>query len=141
MRWSSMFAAVLLAAGCVLILQPSAHSANTDDASGWTTEVAAAEPLAASAFEALRSKLGPDDPIAVLEAVGYALDQVGDGATYVWHRMDGPLQGAVKPTASFRDESGAVCRRLGVTLTLGEVSRWANVVACRDAGGQWAIGG
>lgn len=137
----SIFAAVLLAAGCVLAIQPNAYSANAGDGATWTTEVAAADPPTASAFEALRSKLGPDDPVAVLEAVGYALDQVGDGATYVWHRMDGPLQGAVKPTASFRDETGAVCRRLGVTLTLGDVSRWANVVACRDAGGQWVIGG
>ena len=141
MRWPSMFAAVLLASGCVLFLQPNAYSASTSDSASWTTEVAAADPPTGSVFDVLASKLGPDDPVAVLEAVGYALDQVGDGATYVWHRMDGPLQGAVKPTESFRDESGEVCRRLGITLTLGDVSRWANVVACRDAGGQWVIGG
>ena len=121
--------------------QPAANSADVD---GWATQVVVDRPAGDSssgALAALRAKLGPDDPIAVLEAVGYTLDQLADGATYVWHRTDGALQGAIRPIASFRNDAGAVCRRLSVTLTLGDTSRWTDTVACREPAGRWVLGG
>ena len=146
MRWSSWFAAGLLAAGIVLALQPAAHSAGAFDGTrGWRAEVVLddGEPTEVSpqSFEALRAKLEPDDPVAVLEAIGYALAEVGDGAIYVWHRTDGPLMGNVRMTSSFRGEDGAICRRLTLTLVLGNITRPAEATACRDADGHWQLGG
>ena len=148
MRWSSLFAASLLAAGLVLSRQPLANSANqgpAPDVATWAAETATDGPPPAAksspSFDALRATLTPQDPVAVLEAVGYALGEVADGATYIWHRKDGQLQGAVRPITSFRDASGAICRRLGLTLTLGDASRWADIVACRDGDGHWVVGG
>ena len=150
MRWSSLFAAGLLAVGIVLSLQPAANSADEPaqaggPAQGWTAEVALddGEPTEVSpqSFEALRAKLEPDDPVAVLEAIGYALAEVGDGATYIWHRTDGPLMGNVRMTGSFRGAGGAVCRRFTLTLVLGDMARPADAIACRDADGQWQLGG
>lgn len=138
MRWSSLFAAVLLAAVCVLFVQPSAYSA---DSRSWQAEVSTQLRPAPPGLAALRARLTPDDPVAVLQAVGYALDEVADGSTYIWHRTDGALKGAVHPKLSFHDATGAICRRLNVTLTLGEVTRWADVIACRDGDGRWVLGG
>ena len=74
-------------------------------------------------------------------AMNYTLNEVEDGSTYLWRRTEGPLRGAIRPTASFRDNAGSICRRLSVTLTVGPVSRWTDAVACRQASGQWVIGG
>ena len=139
MRWYSWIAAGLLAAGLVLGIQPAANSAS------WHAEVAMddGEPIEVppNSFDALRAKLAPDDPVAVLQAVGFALNEVGDGATYVWHRMDGPLMGNVRLAGTFHDSSGAVCRRMTLTIILGDVARPVDLTACRDAGGQWELGG
>ena len=145
MRLSSWFAAIILAGGIAFGLQPVANSATAQGdltQSDWQGEVASqdAGPTTPS-LDALKAKLGPDDPIAALEAVAYALDEVADGATYVWQRADGPLQGTVKPVDSFLDDNGALCRRLSVTLMLGEASRWTEAVACRDEAGHWTING
>lgn len=127
---------MVLATAATLFWQPAANSAETG---GWQTDVVT--DAAPNASGPLSAKLTPDDPVAVLEAMRYALDEVADGATYVWHRVGAPLEGAVRPVASFRDDSGAVCRRLSVTLTLAGASRWTDAVACRDEGGRWVIGG
>ena len=139
MRLSSWLAALLLAAAIMLFWQPAANSADA-----WQADVAAGDPAAdptPDSSETLQAGVTPDDPVAVLEAVDYALKEVGDGATYVWHRTDGPLQGAIRPYASFLDDSGAVCRRLSVTLTFGATTRWTDATACREPAGRWVIGG
>ena len=147
MRWSSWFAACLIAATVTLFWQPVANSADAGQESGsWQADVApdgttaSADPAPDNA-ETRHANAAPDDPVAVLEAVDYALKEVADGATYVWHRTDGPLQGAVRPYASYRDDTGAVCRRLSVTLTLGATTRWTDATACREPAGRWVIGG
>ncbi len=136
MRLTSWIAALALAAAVTLFWQPAANSAETD---GWQTDVVT--DTGDDTSEPLSAKLTSDDPVAVLEAMRYTLDEVADGATYVWHRVGAPLQGAVRPVASFRDDSGAVCRRLSVTLSFAGASRWTDAVACRDEGGRWVIGG
>ena len=139
MRWSSVMAALLLAAGCVLLLQPNAYSADSD---AWRTGVVAEQPPSPpSSFEAFRATLTPDDPVAVLEAISVVLDEVSDGATYRWHRTDGSLRGTVRPTSSFRTADGEICRRLDLTLTLTGISRSASVTACRNFGGRWSLNG
>jgi surface antigen len=136
MRISSCLAALGLAAAVTVVWQPTANSAETDS---WQAEVAAAPDPGGTG--PLSAKLTDDDPVALLEAVRYALDEVADGATYVWHRVDAPLKGAVRPVASYRDDSGAVCRKLSVTLTFEATSRWIGAVACRELSGRWVIGG
>ena len=125
-----------LAAAVTLLWQPAANSA---EAESWQADVTANS--APDASEPMSAKLTPDDPVALLEAMRYALDEVADGATYVWRRVDAPLQGAVRPAASFRNADGAVCRRLSVTLTFQGASRWTDAVACRDGDGRWIVGG
>ena len=85
--------------------------------------------------------LDAGDEIAALSSVQHALASVADGATYVWHRRNGRLSGLVKPTTSFRNSQGAVCRHVIVLLTTGPVTRKTEGVACREANGTWALEG
>jgi len=139
MRWTSYAAAGALAAGIVLFHQ---LPANADK--GWQAQVAMddgePEEVSPQSPEALRAKLEPDDPVAVLEAIGYALAEVGDGSTYVWRRTDGPLTGNVRMVSTFRGEGGAVCRKFTATIILGDEVRPTDSTACRDDGGHWVIG-
>jgi hypothetical protein len=88
-------------------------------------------------FEALQASVGADDSVAALEAVQRALDEVGDGAAYVWHRQTGPLWGVVRPLATQRNAAGWPCRRLSVALSLGEHTRSTEVTACRAPDKRW----
>lgn len=94
-------------------------------------------------FAGLQSnrQLDLNDEIATLETLQLALSEVGDGSTYVWHRYHGQLSGVIKPTASFKDESGQVCRHLIVVLTSGSRSERSEGIACRLPSGQWQLQG
>lgn len=85
--------------------------------------------------------LDDTDRIAALESIQFALTEVGDGASYIWHRNNGRLSGLVKPTSSFRAGSGEVCRHVMVMLTSGTRSRQTEGVACRLPSGQWRLEG
>lgn len=89
----------------------------------------------------LKSTLDDTDAVAALEAVQLALTEVGDGATYVWHRKHGRLSGAIQPTSSFKDGSGHVCRHIVMALTSGSYSRKAEGIACRQRDGVWVLEG
>lgn len=89
----------------------------------------------------LKPNLDENDEIAALESVQVALDQVGDGSTYVWQRQSGRLSGVVQPTASFKDSGGKVCRHVVVMLVSGATSRKAEGIACRLGNGQWQLEG
>lgn len=89
----------------------------------------------------LKSTLDDTDAIAALEAVQLALTEVGDGATYVWHRKHGRLSGAIQPTSSFKDGTGHVCRHIVMALTSGSYSRKAEGIACRQRDGVWVLEG
>ncbi len=89
----------------------------------------------------LKALLDDTDAIAALEAVQLALTEVGDGATYIWHRKHGRLSGAIQPTTSFKDASGHVCRHIVVALTSGSYSRKAEGIACRHRDGVWNLAG
>jgi hypothetical protein len=85
--------------------------------------------------------LDASDEIATLEAIRVALSEVGDGATFVWHRNNGRLSGIVQPTTSFKDASGRVCRHIVLVLTAGLRTARAEGVACRSDDGRWQLEG
>lgn len=85
--------------------------------------------------------LDETDEIAALESVQFALSEVGDGASYIWHRNNGRLSGMVQPMTSFKDGQGQICRHVVVVLTAGANSKKAEGVACRMLSGQWKLEG
>ena len=88
-----------------------------------------------------KTVLDETDEIAALESVQFALTEVGDGASYIWHRNNGRLSGMVQPVTSFKDGQGQVCRHVVVVLTTGVVSKKTEGVACRLSSGQWKLEG
>lgn len=85
--------------------------------------------------------LDETDQFAALESIQFALTEVGDGASYIWHRNNGRLSGMVQPTGSFKASSGEVCRHVLVMLTSGTRSKKTEGVACRLPSGQWRLEG
>ncbi|MEZ5924430.1 MAG: hypothetical protein R3D57_08590 [Hyphomicrobiaceae bacterium] len=112
--------------------------------SNWSATLATANPYESSddvlAEDALPIKLTLDDRMAALQAIQFTLDEVGDGATYLWHRKAGELHGFVKPYASYRDDDGRICRRLKLALTVGTFSREVEGAACRSDDKRWLLG-
>ncbi len=94
-----------------------------------------------SALPARRTALDETDQFAALESVQFALSEVGDGASYVWHRHNGRLSGVVQPQSSFKTSTGEICRVVMVTLAAGTRSKTAEGVACRLPSGQWRLEG
>lgn len=85
------------------------------------------------------AELQPTDELGALEAVSVALDETGDGASYVWHGPHGRLSAVVQPTASFRDHGGRICRHLHILLNSGDTTRKAEGIACRNGLGVWTL--
>lgn len=83
----------------------------------------------------------PGDDIAVLEAIEIALTEASDGSTYVWRRDHGRLAGAFRPTSTFRDADGRMCRHLELRLRLGSYQRTIEGIACRARNGVWQLEG
>ena len=88
-----------------------------------------------------KPRLGHVDQIATLTALQTALTEVGDGASYVWHREHGKLSGVNQPVASVLDDGGRVCRTLRVTLSAGIMVRTLIGKACRNSDGRWSLEG
>jgi hypothetical protein len=148
-RYSFATNAVAVAAMCICIVlfaapvhapaqelklaSPSAcHCALPDAAPGDPTRPTRARPWVA---------LDENDEIATLEAIRVALTQVADGSAYVWYRENSELHGVVRPTASFKDAAGHVCRHIILALTAGERIGRIEGVACRQDDGRWALEG
>ncbi|MFN0217403.1 MAG: hypothetical protein ACKVP4_01170 [Hyphomicrobium sp.] len=83
--------------------------------------------------------LDENDEVASLESLQFALTEVGDGATYVWKRSHGRLSGLVKPTRSYKDSSGAVCRKAVVMLNGVDGAATTELSACRLPNGIWQV--
>lgn len=88
-----------------------------------------------------RLALDEIDRIAALESIQFALSEVGDGASYVWHRTHGRLSGVVQPVSSFKGLDGMICRHVKVALSSGPKSSQTEGVACRLPNGQWRLEG
>lgn len=90
----------------------------------------------------LKHQLTRADHVAALEAMLYALNELGDGATFVWNRKAGVIGGMVRPTSSFIDAKGTVCRHVVYKLTVANYSRQIEGDACRAVDtGSWQISG
>ena len=85
--------------------------------------------------------LDSSDEIAALSSVQHALSATADGATYVWHRNNGRISGLVRPTSSFKNVEGGICRHVIVMLTTGAKTRKTEGVACRRENGVWNLEG
>lgn len=92
-------------------------------------------------FADLTLPLDESDEIAALESVQFALSEVADGSSYVWHRNNGRLSGIVKPLASFKDVGGSVCRHVVVVLNSTDTTKKTEAVACRLSTGVWQLDG
>lgn len=92
-------------------------------------------------FAGLKAPLDETDEIAALESVQFALSEVADGSSYVWHRSNGRLSGIVKPTSSFKDQSGSICRNILVVLNSADLTKKTEVIACRLTTGVWQLDG
>lgn len=100
-----------------------------------------AQKTAKPKFAGLTGPLDESDEIAALESVQYALTEVADGSSFVWHRSNGRLSGVVKPLASFKDPKGSVCRHVLVVLNSTDLTKKTEAVACRLATGVWQLEG
>lgn len=87
----------------------------------------------------IKAALDRDDEYAALESVQWALTEVADGSSYVWHRAHGRLSGVVKPISSFKDMHGGVCRHAVVVLHGNDRTRRTEIVACRLPTGIWQL--
>jgi len=85
--------------------------------------------------------LNARDQRAALEAIHFALREVADGSVFVWRRQTGTLKGQVKPTTSFRDAQGAVCRHIIFSISHAEITREIESIACRQNDGSWTLSG
>jgi 17 kDa outer membrane surface antigen len=92
-------------------------------------------------FADLQTSLDETDEIAALEAVRIALSEVGDGSTFVWRRENGRLSGVIKPTSSFKNVDGKICRHLIIVLAAGARTSKIEGVACRLGNGRWELDG
>lgn len=92
-------------------------------------------------YAAARPALDALDERAALQAVHVGLSELGDGATFFWHRAHGLLSGSVRPTSSFLDAEGRVCRHVVLTLSSNGYARSAEGIACRLADGSWLLEG
>lgn len=89
----------------------------------------------------LNTPLDEADENAALESLQFALSEVADGSSYVWHRSHGRLSGIVKPIGSFKGKQGAVCRTILVVLNSAEHSKKTQAIACRLRTGVWQLEG
>ncbi|MDP1906654.1 MAG: hypothetical protein Q8K85_00040, partial [Hyphomicrobium sp.] len=64
-----------------------------------------------------------------------------DGEPFVWRRSNGKLSGIVRPTVSFRNAKGGLCRHVVVLLTTGFKTRTLEGIACRATNRRWVLEG
>lgn len=112
-------------------------AAPTDDATGRPT----ADVSPASPPPSTEVRLSEADELAALSSIQTALSKMDDGTPYIWKRGNGVISGVVRPTKTFRNARGSVCRHLVVLLTTGRRTQTAEGVACRLAGGRWQLEG
>jgi hypothetical protein len=88
-----------------------------------------------------RDRLTPRHEIAAMDAIHTALNETADGSTYVWHDDSGQLSAIVKPTTSFRNSDGQICRHIHLMLNTGRYSRKSEGIACRLDTRIWSLEG
>ena len=109
---------------------------------GWNVTVERVTPnkeATAKLRAPFRLRFGFADERAALQALQFALNEVGDGSTFVWHRKKGVLSGKIKPTAAFIDDDDRLCRHLVFSLIAGDQSSTIEGIACRTEDGFWKL--
>lgn len=142
----SYFASGLTAFALVMALFLFPDFARAEPANTKTGQPGCSCPQSGSAVSkpklaGLPAALDVHDEIAALESLQVGLSQVADGSSYVWHRSHGRLSGIVRPTASFKDHRGQVCRHVVVVLNSLDETRKTEAIACRTADGAWELDG
>ena len=123
------------------IVLPSDHLRAEELTTGPTCSCPSSDKKPANSKLADLTPLDQGDEIAALVSIQAALSKMHDGTPLVWRRGNGRISGIVRPTRSFRSQSGALCRHLVVLLTTGTRTRTAEGVACRLEGGRWQLEG
>lgn len=101
-----------------------------------------AEKKSRPSFAALHTpKLTERHEIAALESIQMGLTRMDDGSPFVWRHASGNLSGIVRPTASFRNAEGRLCRHVVVLLTTGYKTSTAEGIACRLPNRRWVLEG
>ena len=85
------------------------------------------------------AKLGEAFETATLRALHFTLSEVGDGGAFVWHHKSGRLKGVFKPTSSFQDADGKVCRHIVIILSASSHAGKTEGIACRQKSGRWVL--
>jgi surface antigen len=140
---------VLTAATTVMLMAlvfPSGNLAYADGPSGEGTACTCppdtARKSARPKFAELdRRTLDDTDEIAALESIQVGLSRMDDGSPFVWKRANGRLSGIVRPTSSFRNAKGSLCRHVVILLTTGYKTSTTEGVACRSANRRWVLEG
>ncbi|AHB48381.1 hypothetical protein W911_08230 [Hyphomicrobium nitrativorans NL23] len=86
-------------------------------------------------------RLDEADEAAALESIQMGLSEMDDGEPFVWRRVNGRLSGIVRPTTSFRNADGRICRHVVVLLTTGYKTSTAEGIACRLPDRRWVLEG
>ncbi len=150
--WAATTTAAFISVAYIFISSDPIHAAEVADpqpqpctacdaVKRWSTNPQFAELTPTPKGSPSQPLLDSRDRLAALESVQYALSEVGDGSSYVWHRGHGKLSGIVRPTASFKDTDGKICRHVVVMLSSGKISKKTEAIACRLKTGIWQLDG
>lgn len=148
--WRPSWAFLIAAALAVPATLPPLHARAADRPAGiplptkkppQTRPGATHKPIRSST---LGSRLAPNldraDEISTLSAIGMALDAVGDGDAFMWHRGEDRLRGLIRVTTSFKARDGSICRHLVVRLASPRFTRATEGIACQGNDGGWSLG-
>ena len=76
-----------------------------------------------------------------LRAIEIALTRVADGGAYRWRYKRSRLEGKVKPTTTYKNAAGQLCRHIHYSLKNGSYQKKSQALACRNTVGNWVIKG
>ena len=127
-------------AASILMLDSPAFGAETAPA-GTPPCSYSGKPARPSFAELTDRRLDEADEIAALESVQVGLSRMDDGEPFVWRRSNGKLSGIVRPTVSFRNAKGDLCRHVVVLLTTGFKTSTREGIACRATNRRWVLEG
>lgn len=123
-------------------IAPAVKDANAPANNSWGYSISVEpQPQSQMTYRDLKNRLNREDFLASLKALNTALNQVSDGATFVWKRKKNGLKGAIKPTSAFRNDDGQVCRHLMFSLYIGGYVKSIQSFACRGDNGRWVLEG
>ncbi|MBL8846760.1 MAG: hypothetical protein JNN24_13405 [Hyphomicrobium zavarzinii] len=134
-------ATALMLAASVLLADDFAHAGERPSDEARCTCPDTQQKATRPKFADFNRALDEADEIAALESIQVGLSRMDDGTPFVWRRPNGRLSGIVRPTVSFRNANGSVCRHVVVLLTTGYKTRTAEGIACRMPNRRWVLEG